>query len=144
MSKQDTVRLMRQCGAGIKMGVSALDEVYDKICSAEFKQAVQNCRIEHIKLGYELKALLDEYGEEEKEPGPIAKGMSWMKTNLTLAVDESDESIADLITDGCNMGVKGINRFLNKFKTADQRAKDIAVKLSQLEERLVVDLRPYL
>ena len=144
MSQQDTVRLMRQCASGIKMGVSAIDEVYDKVSSEKFRSVLKECRDGHIELGRELKLLLDEYGAEEKEPCPIAKGMSWMKTNLTLAMDESDESIADLICDGCNMGVKNLNRFLNKFSSAAERAKDIAVKLSALEEKLAIDIRPYL
>lgn len=30
--------------------------------------------------------------------------MSWMKTHLKTAVEPGDDTIADLITDGCNMG----------------------------------------
>ena len=79
-----------------------------------------------------------------KEPNPIAKGMSWMNTNVQLAINDSDKTIADLITDGCNMGVKSLSRYLNQYKAASEKAKDIAKKLISLEERLVVDLRAYL
>lgn len=34
----------------------------------------------------------------------MAKSMSWIKTNMKLIMDELDETIADLMTDGCNMG----------------------------------------
>ena len=50
----------------------------------------------------------DEYHDDGKDPNPMAKGMSWIKTNVKLVIDESDNTIADLITDGCNMGVKSL------------------------------------
>jgi hypothetical protein len=45
--------------------------------------------------------------------------MSWMKTNMKLSMEDSDATIADLMTDGCNMGVKSLNRYLNQYKAAD-------------------------
>ena len=70
--------------------------------------------------------------------------MSWMKTNLKLSMHESDHTIADLITDGCNMGVKSLNRYLNQYKAADENSKDITKRLINLEEKLAVDLRDFL
>jgi len=74
----------------------------------------------------------------------MAKGMSWMKTNVRLAADTSDKAIADLMTDGCNMGVKSLNQFLNQYEAADERTKDIAKRLIHLEETLASEIREYL
>ena len=74
----------------------------------------------------------------------MAKGMSWMKTNVKLIMDESDKTIADLITDGCNMGVKSLNRYLNQYKAADEKSKDITKRLINLEEKLAIDIRSFL
>lgn len=74
----------------------------------------------------------------------MAKGMSWIKTNVKLVMKESDQTIADLMTDGCNMGVKSLNKFLNQFKAADEKSKDITKKLSDLEEKLAVEIRKFL
>ena len=71
---------------------------------------MRNCEDEHNKLDGDLQELLDKYGDEGKNPNPIAKGMSWMKTNMKLSMNESDHTIADLITDGCNMGVKSLSK----------------------------------
>jgi hypothetical protein len=70
--------------------------------------------------------------------------MSWMKTNVKLGLDDSDKTIADLITDGCNMGVKSLNRYLNQYEAADERSKDITKRLINLEEQLAVDIRQFL
>ena len=88
--------------------------------------------------------MLNRYHDEGKAPNAMAKGMSWMKTNVKLAVDDSDETIADLMTDGCNMGVKSLNRYLNEYEAAEERAKDITKRLINLEEKLVTDIRGFL
>ena len=88
--------------------------------------------------------MLDEYGDEGKEPNPMAKGMSWMKTNMKLKMNESDQTIADLLTDGSNMGVKSLSRYLNQYAAASERTKDITKRLIKLEEKLSVDMRDYL
>ncbi len=74
----------------------------------------------------------------------MAKSMSWIKTNVKLVMNESDETIADLITDGCNMGVKSLNKYLNKYKAADEQTKDITKKLIKLEDKLADDIRKFL
>lgn len=79
-----------------------------------------------------------------KEPNIMAQGMSWIKTNMRLAMNTSDETIAELMTDGCNMGVKSLSRYLNQYKAADDRAKAITKKLINLETDLCSDLRVYL
>lgn len=74
----------------------------------------------------------------------MAQGMSWIKTNMKLAMNTSDEIIAELMTDGCNMGVKSLSRYLKQCKAADDRAKAITKKLINLETDLCSDLRVYL
>lgn len=144
MIEQDTIKLLRECDAGIKMGVGAIDDVLDYVRSDDLKKLLKDCKSEHEKLNEEIQALLDGYHDDGKEPNPMAKGMSWMKTNVKLSWNESDKTIADLITDGCNMGVKSLNRYLNQYEAADEVSKDIAKRLINLEEKLAVDIRSYL
>ena len=144
MIEQDTIKLLRECDAGIKMGVSSIDDVLDKVKSKEFEKYLTDCKEEHEKLDRELQELLDKYEDEGKNPNPIVKGMSWMKTNMKLGMDESDKTIADLMTDGCNMGVKSLNRYLNQYEAADEVSKDITKRLINLEERLAIDIRQFL
>ena len=59
-------------------------------------------------------------------------------------MDSSDAAIADIITDGCNMGVKSLNRYLNQYKAADERSKDITKRLINLEEKLTEEIRHFL
>ena len=144
MLEQDTIKLLRECDAGVKMGISSIDDVLDRVKNDKFRQYLSQCRQEHDKLDSQIQELLDKYQDDGKEPSPIAKSMSWMKTNVKLGIDESDKTIADLMTDGCNMGVKTLNRYLNQYEGADERSKDICKRLINLEERLTIDIRQYL
>lgn len=144
MIESDTIKLLRECDAGIKMGVSAIDEVLDYVHDEKLKKSLEDCKSKHDELKKEIQTLLDKYHDDGKEPNPVAKGMSWMKTNVKLVMDESDETIADLMTDGCNMGVKSLNRYLNQYKAADEKTKDITKRLIDLEEKLTIDIRCFL
>lgn len=144
MIEPDTIKLLRECDAGVEMGVSAMNDVMDYVKRDNLKQYLNKCKDEHTQLKDEIRTLLDQYHDDGKEPNPMAKGISWMKTNVKLAVDESDHTIADLITDGCNMGVKTLNRYLNQYQAADERSKSIAKKLIRLEEHLAEDIRQFL
>ena len=144
MIEKDTIRLLRECDAGVKMGVSSINDVIDYVDNSEMRKILTTCKSEHKQLQNEINAQLHRFEDEGKNPEPIAKTMSWMKTNMKLMVHESDETVADLMTDGCNMGVKSLNKYLNEYEAADEFSKDIAKRLINLEEQLAIDLRGYL
>ena len=144
MIEQDTIKLLRECDAGVKMGISSIDDVLDHVKREDFRKKLTKCRQEHEDLQIKILQELEKYQDDGKNPNPIAKGMSWMKTNMKLSMEDSDATISDLMTDGCNMGVKSLNRYLNQYKAADEISKDMAKRLINLEEKLAVDIRQYL
>ena len=144
MIEQDTIKLLRECDAGVKMGIASIDDVLDHVENKDFRDRLTHCKEEHEKLKQQIQTQLDKYGDEGKNPNPIAKGMSWMKTTMKLGMEDTDATVADLMTDGCNMGVKSLNRYLNQYRAADEISKDIAKRLIHLEEQLAVEIRRYL
>ena len=144
MIEQDTIRLLRECDAGIKMGISSIDDVLPHATSQQLSQTLSHCKDEHEHLKNDIQGLLDRYGDEGKNPNPVAKGMSWMKTNMKLGMEESDATIADLMTDGCNMGVKSLSKYLNQYQAADESSKGIARRLIRIEQQLAEDIRQFL
>lgn len=144
MIEEDTIKLLRECDAGVKMGVRAIDDVIGYVQSKDLKECQRACKETHTGLDREIQAQLERFHDEGKAPGPIAESMSWMKTNMKLAMHRSDQTIADLMTDGCHMGIKSLNRYLNQYKAADERTKDIAKRLVKLEEELAHQMCGYL
>ena len=144
MIEQDTVKLLRECDSGTKMGMDSLRDVQDRARNKDLQTLLQSSRVEHERLAREIEGQLNRFRDEGKQPSAIAEGMSWIKTHVELLMDGSDEKIADLMTDGCNMGVKSLSRYLNQYAAADETSKDLAKQLIGMEDRLSRDLRAYL
>lgn len=144
MIERDTVRLLRECDEGVKMGVSSIGDVLGFVHSPDLEKRLKDSQKDHEALGGELRQLLDRYGDEGKDPPAMASVMSEVMTELKLMVNGTDAEIADLMTDGCNMGVKSLSKYLNQYAAADEASKGVARRLIALEENLAVDMRGYL
>lgn len=144
MIEQDTINLLRECDSGIKMGISSIDDVLKYVKSEDLKDKLLKSKNEHSGLEKEVDELLQKYNSSEKNPNPLVKTMSKMKTAMKIGINESDKAIADLMTDGCNMGIKSLSKYLNQYAAADEFSKDVAKRLITLEETLAKNMRDYL
>lgn len=144
MIEPDTIKLLRECDAGIKMGVKSIDDVLDHVQSPDFKQLLNACKDEHHKLAEEIEHLLNQYQDDGKDPNFLVEKMAKIKTELKIQMNATDNTIADLITNGCNMGVKSLNKYLNQYAAAEEKAKDITKRLINLEGQLTLDIRKFL
>ena len=142
--EDDTIKLLRECNAGVKMGISSLDDVMDHVKNESLRNLLVKSKETHCELGSETHQYLMKCQDDGKEPGTMAKMMSWMKTNMKLGGEDSDRVVADLVTDGCNMGVKFLYKYLHQYPKAEQKVKDLTGELIRAEETLVEDLREYL
>lgn len=144
MQEQDTINLLKECDSGSKMAVSSIDEVMDKAQNSSLRSVLVESKQHHEELGNEIHTELARHHSEEKDPNPVAKGMSWMKTNMKMSMEQSDSTIANLITDGCDMGITSLQRYLNQYKEADSTSKDLCRRLMSIEDKLREDMRGYL
>lgn len=144
MIEQDTIRLLRECDAGIQMGVSAIDDVLERVQAPDMYRRLSACKRAHESLKTEINVMLADCHDDGKAPNPLAQGMSWLKTNAAMVMNGSDQTIASLMTDGCNMGVKSLGRYLNQYEAASEDSKDITKRLIGLGQKLSDDLREYL
>lgn len=142
--EDDSVKLLRECNAGIKMGVSSLEDVLKHVQSDGLRELLEKSKATHTKLGNTTHEYLNKYHDEGKEPAMMAKVMSKMKTSMKLDDEGPDSEIANLITDGCNMGVKSLYKYLNKYPKAENKIRDLARDVADAEETLVKELRDYL
>lgn len=144
MPNDDTIKLLNECNSGIKMGVQGINEV---IIHADDKQLIDILNKylkDHERLGNKTHEYLNKFHDNGKEASTIATAMSWVKINFTMMQANQDEHIADLMTDGCNMGIKSIAKYLNKYPTALPEVKELASDVIKLEENFALDLRKFL
>ncbi len=144
MSVNDTVKLLADCSRGAKMGLEAIDEALPLVNDPRMKYTLSDSKSNHITLGNEADTLLKGLNEKPGEPGAVAKGITWVKTNFSVAMNPGDSTVAGVITDGCNMGIKSINKALNEYSGADAGAKRVAKRLIDMEKKLVSDMSVYL
>ena len=144
MATQDSIYLLRECDAGVKMAMASLDDVKDRTRNTEMQKILLESRQQHELIAEEIHKLLDSIGTGEKDPSPMARGMSAVKTGVKMGLDDSDQTVADLITDGCGMGIKSLHRYLNQYAAAETIARAVCRMLIAVEEQLVCDIKHFL
>lgn len=140
----DTKALLLECSAGIDMAVAAIDDVLGQTKDKNLEHMLLKTRQTHRALAAQTNELLRAAGESGKSANTMARGMSWLKTNAKLTFSPSDETVADLIIDGCNMGVKSLVRYQNRYQNASEPARAIAGQLIESEQALCRQMQPYL
>lgn len=144
MELDDTIQLLKECDSGIKMAVNSIDELAEHVKSPNLREIFTKYRHEHEAVGKCIQDMLNKYNTDGKDPSGMAKAMSWLKINTKLLQEPTDHEVADLMMDGCNMGIKSICKYQNKYDGATKEAKSITDAIVQLEEKLMKELRPYL
>ena len=142
--KDDTRGLLKECSAGIKMAVRSIDEVLDTVENNKLKKILEDSKAEHEKEETKINVLLAKCDASEQEPKMMASAMSWLKINAKIMADNSDKTVAGLIIDGCDMGIKSLCGYKNEYSEADREAQEAANRLIDVEEKLAHDLREYL
>ena len=56
--EQDTIKLLRECDSGVKMGVDSINDVLQSTRSPELKKLLTDCRNQHEILGDEISRKL--------------------------------------------------------------------------------------
>lgn len=144
MATQDSIYLLRECDAGAKMAMASLDDVKDRTRNTEMQKILLESRQQHELIAEQIHKLLDSIGTGEKDPSPMARGMSAVKTGVKMGLDDSDQTVADLITDGCGMGIKSLHRYLNQYAAAETIARAVCRMLIAVEDQLVCDIKRFL
>lgn len=144
MANEDTINLLKECNAGVKMANKGFDEIFDRIKDLKMREQIEESKKKHTEIEQKTSKRLKEYGAEEKDPSKMAAAMSWMKINGKLAIEPTDSEIAVLMMDGCNMGIQSISRYFNKYPTADEEVKKMVDDIVKLEQKLMDELRFYI
>ena len=57
MVEPDTIKLLRECDAGIRMGVKSIRDVLDDVKDARMKEMLEKCKNRHEVLQGEINKL---------------------------------------------------------------------------------------
>lgn len=140
----DTIRLLGDCTADIRMRVSTIDALLPNIKDHRLRQKLQESVQDHQLLHKHACNLLSRYGGKEKHPNPLAQSMRTIRTGARMAMGGDDTIAAELVADGCDLGVRSLCRSQNRYCMASPDAQILTRELIRCEEALSARLRPYL
>ncbi|MFY9497041.1 MAG: hypothetical protein WBK22_08775 [Halanaerobiales bacterium] len=140
----DTVKLLRECNAGCKSATNSMEQVLRYLDNEDLKNLIDEYNDKHIKLGDECHQMLNELDEEEKDPDKMAKTFSWISTEVKLMMNDNSQKIAELMIDGCNLGIKSLSKYINQYKNASNESVDLAKRLIKIEQEFMNELLKYL
>lgn len=144
MQERDTINLLKECNSGLKMAVNSIDEVIEKVRSRQIHAILEQSLQKHKKLGDSVHALLQNYNQTTEKPGKIAKAMSWLMINMKFLKTPTDYKIAEIMYDGCNMGIRSIYHYKNMYSDASGEAKNLASQIIENEKYCMTELQKYL
>lgn len=141
---EDSINLLKECNSGCKNATDSMEQIMPYVKDESLKKLIDDYNKKHIELGDECHQILNKQGEDEKDPSKITKAMAWMGTEIKLFIDADSKKIADMLVDGCNMGIKSLSRYSNKYKKSESKIKDICFELISLEQDFMNELLMYL
>lgn len=141
---EQTRSLLKECSAGCKMAINSMDQVREYIRDKELKKVTDQFDKKHKELEEEAAKLLEEAGEQEKEPGAVVSAFSRITAEMKLMLKDDSSQIAKLLMDGCNMGIQSIGKYINEYSGASRESRTIADKLVKTEEDYMAKLKQFL
>lgn len=140
----DTINLLKECNSGCKMATDTIEQVMPRVKDEEMREELRHYNETHVKLGDKCHELLNRFNKDEKDPAAMAKVMAKMETGMKIMMDDSGEKIADLMVDGCGMGIKSLHKYLNQYMAADAEVKRLAKNIIEAEEKFMRTMYQYL
>lgn len=140
----DSIELLKECNSGCKNATNSMEQILPYVKEDRLKRIIEDYNSKHIKLGDECHKLLNDEGEDEKDPNGFTQAMASIGTEFKLLVNDGSEKIAELMVDGCNMGIKSISKCVNKFKAAENKVKDISFEIISIEQDFMNELLAFL
>ena len=142
--REDTIHLLGDCTAKIGLTAKTINGLLPGIKDRSLRQKLQAGLQDRQQLRSRACTLLARYGADERSPGAIARGMSWLRTNARMALNADDTTAALLVAGDCDLGVRSLCKSQNQYCMANADALTLSQDLIQCEERLSAALRPYL
>ena len=94
MVEKDTVRLLRECDAGVKMGIDSIEDVTDNVKSESLRRILEEAKRRHKVIEKDIISMLDSYGDDGKRANPVARGMSHVMTEMKLVRLDTESSLS--------------------------------------------------
>ncbi len=141
----DTQALLEFIYKNAEMGRKTLAPISDMNTNEEFGKTVSRLLGQFAEICSEADRELNSLGWDKAEGlSGMEKFMTEMALKMNTIKDKSVPHLADMILKGASMGVTDISKKLSEYVTADENAKELALKLRKLNSDVIDDMKKYL
>jgi len=140
----DTISLLQKCDAGCKNATNSMEQVMGFVQDNNLKNVISDYNQKHIKIGNQCHSLLDKYGSNEKDPQLMTRAMTFMSTEIKMMTGDTNKKAAEIMVDGCNMGIKTVSGYINQYSNANNESLQMANKIVKTEQDFIEELRDFL
>lgn len=140
----DDLTILNELHKGITMGMSAIEEVSNKVSEQNFQDELSFQYNRYRDSLDKVDAKFEEAGEIPDDVELNTKMMSWMGIQMNTLKDKSNSQISELLIQGNDMGIiKGV-KLLNQNPQVPQNVKDILDGFIRLQENNIERLKKFL
>ena len=140
----DNVSLLQEVFSGCQYAVSSIGTAVDYVKDEDMLRVIKKYSREHSELGKRCRAALEKEGGREKHAMPLPRLMSRLGINMRLSMNDSKSHVAELMINGCNMGMKSLAKERNRYTRAGTESVDLANEAIALERSMMADMLKYL
>lgn len=144
MNGTDTVDLLQQVSKGLHMAMFSFDDLIGDVRNPALRKVLEESRDDHKRLLNENSNILKGYHRSDRDISAMAKFMAHMSADMKLDMEDSDRVIANIITKGCDTGIRNLRKYVNEYAASDPAAVDTARKLVTAEEEPKDNIAIYL
>lgn len=140
----DTVALLKECDAGCKMAVNNMNQVRAYAEDGKLRSVIDEYIKRHENFGDKCHRMLFDLKESTQEPPVMASAFAKISTDMKLMLEKDSHKIAEILIDGCNMGVKSVSEYVHKYDKADKESVSLAKELISMEQKMSDELLQFL
>ena len=141
---EENKNALDEVNKGCTMGIEAINNLLKEVSSESFNKTLVKEVESYQKIEGEIHDIYDKYSEgTPHEIGTITKVMTDYMMKTKTMMDHTDSKIAELLSQGTNMGIIEGQRILNN-KNLNSEVKNLIQKFVKLQEKSLEDLKKYL
>ncbi len=142
---EQDVQFLNEIYQDAKMGEQSIKNILPSVKDKELLQHLETQMSGYSEFYNRAQEQLAQMGQIPKENGMMEKMMVGMSTKMNTMIDSTPSHLAEMVIEGCNMGVVQMNKHLNHYEEqADKEVIKLAKDMLKFEEQGAESLKSYL
>lgn len=141
---KDTKALLTEGNRGCKYATETIEIALGYAKGASMRSLLSKYGKEHENVKARFRKRLNTEGIKEGHHPAMGAAMAKLHMNVSLTMNPTDSRIAELMINGCNMGIKTLSRLKNRHPSAAPESVCLVGELIDVERGMAEELLKFL